>query len=538
MRLRLKHSLPLRGKFFILIVILAFVLRFYKLGEVPLGFHQDEASQAYNSFSILTSARDRYGQFLPILSRSFGSYQPTVYTYLTTIPILLFGNTIFAARSTSALFGVLTVIVTYLIVNSLVKLKYRYNLALLSAFVVAISPWSIHFSRRVVEGNLGLFFFLLALYFLLLSLKKIKYILPATLFLGISTHAYYSERLISVIFFSVFLVYFRSYYLKYKKWVVYGLLMFGLTLMPHVVTIASGAFFSRFNQVSSSGNNFFLLEFGKHFITYFSPKYLFSDTGNGLARVSPGLSVFYDWFFFPFLAGLYFFSKFIDKKLIKFIGLFTLISLVPVSLTGDIFYPLRALEFFWLLSLIVSMGILGIWEIIKQKTIKWLAFLTLIIYSLGSFYVSYFIFFQHETTENAGNTYFELSRELGKYDGYNIVLDSTRDSAAGLRVAYFRKYNSKKLQTFLKSQLTTPYYSSQVNSQEFYVVDNIEARSVDWKKDRCSPKTILVGDGLAFSGQQIKEHNLTKLFEIKGINKNVVLYGYETSPDKKCIINL
>ena len=95
-----------------LIVVLAFVLRFYKLGEVPLGFHQDEVSQAYNSFSILTTGRDRYGQLLPILFRSFGSYQPPVYTYLTTIPIFLFGNTIFAARSTSAFFGVLTVFLT------------------------------------------------------------------------------------------------------------------------------------------------------------------------------------------------------------------------------------------------------------------------------------------------------------------------------------------------------------------------------------------------------------------------------------------
>lgn len=530
----------MKNKYFILflIVVLAFVLRFYKLGEVPLGFHQDEVSQAYNSFSILTTARDRYGQLLPILFRSFGSYQPPIYTYLTPIPIFLFGNTIFAARSTSALFGVLIVIVTYLIVETLVKQKYRHNLALLSAFVVAISPWSIHFSRRVVEGNLGLFFFLLALYFSLLSLKKIKYFLLACIVLGISTHAYYSERLISVIFLPIFLVYFKTYYLKYKKWIVCGLLVFGLTLLPHVVTIASGAFFARFNQVGSSGNNSFILEFGKHFISYFSPKYLFSDIGSGLARVSPNLSVFYDWFFLPFLLGLYFLSKIIDKKFIKFLGIFTVIFLIPVSLTGDVFYPLRALEFFWLLSLVISIGLLGIGEIIKHKRIKWLAFLILVMYSLGSFYVSYFVLFQHEATENVGNTYIDLSRELDKYDGYNVVLDSTRDSAAGLRIAYFRKYNPGKLQTLLRGQLTTSYYSNQVNGQELYVVDNIKARSIDWKEDRCSAKTILVGDSLAFSNEQVEQHHLRKLFEIKGINKDVVLRGYETNPDERCKLKL
>lgn len=528
----------MRNKLFILIVVLAFVLRFHKLGEVPLGFHQDEISQAYNSFSILETARDRYGQLLPILFRSFGSYQPPVYTYLTPLPIFIFGNTIFAARSTSALFGVLTVIITYFIINSLVKQKYRGSLALLSSFVVAISPWAIHFSRRVVEGNLGLFFFLLAFYFFVLSLKKIKYLLFACLFLGISTHAYYSERLISVIFLPVFLLYFKSYFLKYKKLLVYGLLIFGFTLIPHLVTIISGAFAARFNQVGSFGDGFFLVEFAKHFLSYLSPKNLFSDTGSGLARVSPNLSVFYGWFFLPFLAGLYFLKKVIDGRFIKLLGLFTAISLIPVSLTGDVFYPLRALEFFWLSSIVISLGLFGVGEMIKNNKIKWLSLIVLTIYSVGSFYVSYFVLFQHESTENVGNTYIELSNRLNLYTGYNIVLDSTRDPAAGLRLAYFRRYNPLKLQTLLKNQLTTPYYSSEVALQELYVIDNIEVRPIDWKKDRCSPKTVLVGDSLVFSQKQIKEHNLTKLFEIKGINKNVVLYGYETSPDEKCIINL
>lgn len=530
----------MKSKFAILlfITVLAFVLRFYKLGEVPLGFHQDEISQAYNSFSILETSRDRYGQLLPILFRSFGSYQPPVYTYVTPIPIFFFGNTIFAARSTSALFGVLTVTITYFIINSLVKQKYREILALLSSFVVAISPWAIHFSRRVVEGNLGLFFFLLALYFFILSLKKIKYLLFACLFLGISTHAYYSERLISVIFLPVFLLYFKSYFLKYKRWVVYGLLIFGLTLIPHLVTIISGAFAARFNQVGASGDGFFLFEFAKHFISYLSPKNLFSDTGSGLARVSPNLSVFYGWFFLPFLAGLYFLRKFIDVRLIKFLEIFTVISLVPVSLTGDVFYPLRALEFFWLFSIVISIGLFGIGEIIKNNKIKWLTLLMLTMYSVGSFYVSYFVLFQHESTENVGNTYIELSDKLNLYSGYNIVLDSTRDPAAGLRLAYFRRYNPLKLQTLLKSQLTTPYYTSEVALQELYVIDNIEVRPIDWKKDRCGPKTVLVGDSLVFSQEQIKEHNLTKVFEIKGINKNTVLWGYETNPDKKCIISL
>lgn len=516
------------------IVVLAFVLRFYRLGEVPTGFHQDEVSQAYNSFSILKTGRDRYGQFLPILFRSFGSYQPPIYTYITPIPIYFFGTTIFAARSTSALFGVLTVVVSYFIVGILVKKKYKYYLALISAFVVAISPWAIHFSRRVVEGNLGLFFFLLAFYFLLKSLDKINYFMVSCFVLGISTHAYYSERLLAVVFLPVFLLFFKKYFLKYKKQVIYGLLVFGVVLLPHFVTVFSGAFAARFDQVGSSGDSSYVLEFIKHFISYFSPKYLFGDAGSGLARVSPGLGVFYNWFFPLFLVGLYFFKKIVDKKFIKLLGVLLIISLIPVSMTGDVFYPLRALEFLWLMGLVVSIGFFEVGSRIKKKSIKWIVFLALVVYSLGSFYVSYFVLFQHETTENVGNTYIDLSNKLDEYGEYKIILDSTRDPAAGLRLAYFREYDSKKLHLLLRNQMESSYYNIFVNNNETYIVDNIESRPINWKEDRCREKTILVGDTLAFSDNQIMEHNLKKIFEIEGINKNTVLLGFETSPDKNC----
>ena len=520
----------------LLIITIAFVLRFYRLGDVPLGFHQDEISQAYNSFSILKTGHDRYGQLLLILFRSFGSYQPPIYTYLTPIPIYFFGNTIFAARSTSAFFGVLTVLISYFIVKELVKNRYKESLALLTSFVVAISPWAIHFSRRVVEGNLGLFFFLLSFYFFIKSLKKINYIIPAAIVLGISTHAYYSERLIAVIFLPFFLLYFRKYFLKYKKWVICGILLFGLILLPHVVTVFSGAFVARLNQVGTAGEGkLFFVEFVKHFVNYLSPRYLFSDAGSGLARVSPDLGVFYNWMVVPFLIGLYFISKFVENNYLKFLGIFTIICLIPVSLTGDVFYPLRALEFFWLLSFIISIGILEIGERVKNVVVKWIIFSGIVLYSLSFLYVSYFVLFQHETTESAGNTYFTLSNKLEEYKDYKIILDSTRDPATGLRIAYVRNYDPEKLQVMLRGQMESPYYDIFVNNNETYVVDNIEARAIDWKSDRCSYKTILVGDSLAISESQIKDHNLEKIFEIYGINKNIVLYGYKINPDKKCI---
>ena len=323
--------------------------------------------------------------------------------------------------------------------------------------------------------------------------------------------------------------------MKHKKWIFYGLFSFGLTLLPHFVTVITGAFAARLDQVGTAGNGFsFFIEFVKHFVGYFSPLYLFSDAGNGLARVSPNLGVFFNWFMVPFLVGLYFLTKFIENKYTKFLLIFAGILLIPVSLTGDIFYPLRALEFFWLLSVVIAIGILEIGLLVKNNLVKWVVLLALTIYSLFNFYISYFVLFQHETTENVGNTYTALSTKLNEYKDYKIILDSTRDPATGLRIAFFRSYDPNKLQLQLKDQMQSPYYNIYVNNQETYIVDNIEARAIDWKVDRCSPKTILVGDSLAISNTQIIDHNLEKIFEIEGINKNIALTGYLTKPDKKC----
>ena len=48
-------------KFLLAIIILAFILRFYKLGQIPPSLDWDETAHGYNAYSILKTARDEYG---------------------------------------------------------------------------------------------------------------------------------------------------------------------------------------------------------------------------------------------------------------------------------------------------------------------------------------------------------------------------------------------------------------------------------------------------------------------------------------------
>src|SRR3989344_3153163 len=129
----------------ILILLLAAVLRFYQLGQVPSGLVNDEAAFGYNAYSLIKTGRDEFGQSWPIIFYSFGEGKLPVYIYLTLPSVAIFGLNEFAVRLPSALLGVLTVWVVS-------------RWSLLAALVLATMPWHIHFSRAAFEANVALFF--------------------------------------------------------------------------------------------------------------------------------------------------------------------------------------------------------------------------------------------------------------------------------------------------------------------------------------------------------------------------------------------
>jgi len=112
-------------KIFWTILVLAFILRFYKLGEIPLSLDWDENSNAYNAYSILKTGRDEYGNFLPITNRSFDDYKPPLYMYLNVVTVAIFGLTPFAARLPSAFFGFLTVPAMYFLARKIFEKALR-----------------------------------------------------------------------------------------------------------------------------------------------------------------------------------------------------------------------------------------------------------------------------------------------------------------------------------------------------------------------------------------------------------------------------
>ncbi|MDX1373149.1 MAG: glycosyltransferase family 39 protein, partial [Nitrososphaeraceae archaeon] len=220
-------------KKFILILVfgLAFILRFYLLGANPPSLDWDEASLGYNAYSILETGKDEYGTYLPLSIRSFNDHKPPLYTYLTIPAVYLFDPTEFSTRLVSAIAGFAAVIGVYFLINELTKGKNK-KLSLIAAFLFAISPWHIQFSRIAFEANLALTMFIYGTYFFLTGLNKRFMILVSMLFYALSMYAYHSERLVVPIFITGLVVIFRQYIWKNKKYFALSLLLFVILIIP------------------------------------------------------------------------------------------------------------------------------------------------------------------------------------------------------------------------------------------------------------------------------------------------------------------
>lgn len=543
---------------FITIITLTAVIRIYQIDKVLPNLNIDEASEGYNAYSLLLTGKDRYGQSLPILFRSFGSFQAPLYTYLTIIPIYFLGNSVFAVRFVSIISGTILVCITFFLfsigkhsngLSIYFKNKKKVNLAIISAITLSLSPWTVFFSRIGTEASLGVTLFAISFFLFYLSLNKFWLFPLATFILGLSTHAYYSERIISILFLMGFILLFRKKILLKKKILIVGLSFFLLTQIPNFLIVNSGAFTRRISQVDYLSDQFFQSNSGKlhdvpfgrllfinrefisHYLAYFSLRDLFFNPDPQPERSIPDLSVFYSWMLVPFLLGIRVFFKERSSPLVKMLILTMLVGPIPAALTRDPFYTLRTLVFLWCVTIMIAFGISSILDKISLRFIRYSLVIFIISYSTLSLYISYFILFKYERT-TFNYSYLKLLEKIKEFPNQNFIVDNSRDLAIGIRTAFFNKYEPQRLQKDFRSKFSDPYYSS-VEFDEPYNLDNIKARPIIWRVDLCK-KQVLVGDLLAISSGQVSEHYLNLVFDIKDMAGDVTLQAYYTDPNLAC----
>lgn len=176
----------------ILILILAFILRFYNLGSFP-PLNADEAAIGYNAYSLAQTGKDEHANVWPIHFQSFNDYKPGLYFYLALPFVKVFGLNEWAVRIPGAFLGVATVLIVYLLVKELLK---KDDLAAIAALFLAISPWHIHFSRGGWEVNAATFFITVGVWLFIKSVNNKRLYLPSFLFFVLSLYTYHAARIV------------------------------------------------------------------------------------------------------------------------------------------------------------------------------------------------------------------------------------------------------------------------------------------------------------------------------------------------------
>jgi len=541
----LKINIP-KLVFIILLAVVGIFFFFHKLSSIPPGFYVDEALHGYSAYSILETGKDEYGKSFPLVFRLYGSYNEPLYIYLSTIPIKLWDLNVFSVRFMAALSGLATVFVIYLFLKSM-------KISTLGSLFFAITPTVVFQGRVGYEVALAFFLFCLGSLFLWYSLSRPKWIVPAFIVLSLSTYAAYAERFTIPFLITFFFIAFRKRLLARKnlKYFIYGVFLLVLTQIPHLFLLTTPAFFPKAGELGSQAivvqadkltgiipgpvalSISFIREFLSQFVNYFSPRTLFLVGDKDL----PGLSLFYAWMIVPYLLGLTILWRKRGSDTSIFILLLALTTPITASLTKDPFPVHRVMPLVLPLALIISIGIDRLFKlnIIGKRNINFLIIkgiaLVIFIVSIVFFWRSYFVFFPKEKAKYWGYGYDTLAQIIKTSDEH-FMIDRERLPIPYTELLFFLKVPPEEFQNSVDQNIKANYYQNLPFDQNFRFA-NVETRGIDWEKD-IYRNQVLVGDSLAISEDQAKEHFLTKIFEIKDPLGEVVFVGYRTNPAQKC----
>jgi 4-amino-4-deoxy-L-arabinose transferase-like glycosyltransferase len=425
----------------IFILLIAGIFRLYNLGTVPPSPDWDEAALGYNALSILKTGKDEFGVKFPLILRSFDDYKPALYAYCVIPFIKVFGLSTFSVRLPSAVFGILTVWGTYLLVMELFKVLQvkpltSTKLALLSAFLVAVSSWHIQFSRIAFEANTGVFLNVFGLYFFFKGLSKFKYLLLSAVFLGLTPYVYQSEKVLLPLFIILLFILFNNELLKFSWKLVFPSFLgfciifpfyYQTIVTPNALLRAKGVsiFADQTNFLSKTAdrlnydtqiNNPFgkvfdnrRVTYGKtilaNYLTHFDLNWLFV-VGDEPRHQPPEFGHLY-LIELPFLLlGIYglAFSK-LKRNIKMFLLLWALIVPIPSSITTGVPHSIRTLHFIPLFQIVTAYGILFTYYECKKRMKPIFFTVCLCIFGLFAtinflqYMDSYFVQYNHRDSE-------------------------------------------------------------------------------------------------------------------------------------------
>lgn len=504
----------------IIILLLAAFLRLYKLDQVPPGINRDEASIGYTAYSLVQTRRDEYGKPFPLSFQSFGDWKLPLYIYVTIPLVKMFGLTELAVRLPSALAGIVTVGLTYFLVNELFKKSFLTSyISLLTSLLLAISPWHIHLSRVESESNLAVLFVIIALLFFFKGLKRPIFFLGSALFFALTYYTYHGNHVTTTLFIVGLVVLFRSVIPRAKEvFIAIGLFIIlvsfilSQTILQADKTKLSGisifgspgiihekieiprnrypdpnAWYVRllYNRVT-----FTVATITGNYVKSFGPEFLFIRGGTNRAHNIENFGNLY-LVEAPFLylgIILLFFQR--KEKNMKLLLWWLLIAPIAASITKDAPHTNRMFAIYPLPPILIALGIQKFLELIPKKLYLLGVIGLIALYSLnvGMYLNRYFIQFPKNEAQYWGKIYADLYLRLSSPTLANKkIIVSHPEYSPYIFFLFYSRYDPKKYQETAVRYPPTEDAFVHVKSYDRYTF-----RQIQWDKDMYQSNTVLV----------------------------------------------
>lgn len=376
----------------VVILLLAFFLRFIKVTDVPPSLNWDEVSIGYNAYSILQTGRDEWGELLPVHFKAYGEYKLPAQIYASIPMIALFGLTDFGVRITPVLYGTLTVLLLYFLILSLFR---RRDVALISAFFLAVSPWHIQLTRGSFESAFATMWIVLGVWFLIRGFQHSpRWFIFAMIPFAVAVYTYNTARIFTPLFLFIALLLFSKDFLRMKKTIIFAFVLFVLFMIPYGVFILQGGGNARYKLVSITDDpglipriefnrnhstlpspfpqlvhnrvTYVGYYFSRNYLSHISPQFLFLDGAPHKQHHVQGVGELY-WIQAPMLLiGFYLLFKKKNKYRYLLVS-WPLLTLIPVSITNDSMpHALRTLIASPLLQIISGYGMVEFYLWVKS----------------------------------------------------------------------------------------------------------------------------------------------------------------------------
>ena len=348
----------------LLALVVAALLRFWQLGELPPGLYRDEA---WNGLDALQVLQGEHALFFP----ANNGREPT-YIYLVALSIWLFGRTAFSLRLAAAAISTLTTLTTF----QMSKSWFGWRTGLFSAWLWATTVWPFHLGRIGFRAVLLPFYLSLIFWLGTMAYRKPtwwRWLLTGLVY-GLSFYTYLAVRFTPVLLGAIagYVIWRgRGHILRLAlPWFSLGT---GLALAPllwlaleqsEIVSGRTGQV-SILNSAINQGDLW-----GTAFRHIMQALGLFFWQGDTILRHNPPGRPLFDLFMLaPFLLGLWFCWRTRHRIAVIVLLLWVFIMLWPTILADDTPHFLRAVGILPAAILIPALGLshLSSWNKLQPR---------------------------------------------------------------------------------------------------------------------------------------------------------------------------